>query len=253
MVLYPSAELRRSVQEFFRKVEKSGEDRMRALIVEDDPRISGLLDEGMTEEGYQTLVVGDGVSGLQAAMQGGFEVLVLDLMLPKLDGFEVARQLRRSGIQTPIIMLTARDADADVIRGLNLGADEYVTKPFSFDVLLAKVRAVLRRGPVTAPVFAKIADLEIDCGAYSVRRSGRPVSLTAREFRLLELLARSTPRVVPRHLIMEEIWGFNSEVSENNLEAFVSQLRAKIDAGSNRRLIRTVRGIGYCLREENDE
>ena len=223
---------------------------MRALIVEDDPRISRLLDQGMREEGYQTLVLADGVSGLDAAMSGEFEVVVLDLMLPRLDGFEVARQLRRSGNRTPIVILTARDSDADIIRGLDLGADEYLTKPFSFDVFLAKVRAVLRRGPVSAPIFATVSDLEIDCGAHRAARGGRQLSLTPREFRLLELLARNSPRVVPRQSIMEEIWGFDSEVSENNLEAFVSQLRAKVDAGSSKRLILTIRGIGYCLREE---
>jgi DNA-binding response OmpR family regulator len=226
---------------------------MRVLIVEDDHRISSLLDQGMREEGYQTLVVADGVSGLNAAMSGDFEVVVLDLMLPGLDGFEVARQLRRSGNHTPIVILTAREADSDVVRGLNLGADDYVTKPFSFDVFLARVRAVLRRGPVSAPIFATVSDLQVDCGIHCAIRAGRQLPLTAREFRLLELLVRNSPRVVPRQTIMEEIWGYDSEVSENNLEAFVSQLRAKVDAGSRQKLIRTIRGVGYCLREENEQ
>jgi DNA-binding response OmpR family regulator len=197
--------------------------------------------------------VADGVSGVDAAMSGDFEVVVLDLMLPRLDGFEVARQLRRAGNRTPVIMLTARESDADVVRGLDLGADDYVTKPFSFDVFLARVRAVLRRGPVSAPVFAKISDLQIDCGTHCATRAGRPLLLTPREFRLLELLVRNSPRVVPRQTIMEEIWGYDSEVSENNLEAFVSQLRAKVDAASKQKLIRTIRGVGYCLREEDGQ
>ena len=226
---------------------------MRVLIVEDDHRISSLIDQGMREEGYQTLVVADGVTGLNAAMSGDFEVVVLDLMLPRMDGFEVARQLRRSGNHTPVVILTACEADADVVRGLNLGADDYVTKPFSFDVFLARVRAVLRRGPVSAPVFATVSDLQVDCGTHCAIRAGRHLPLTAREFRLLELLVRSSPRVVLRQTIMEEIWGYDSEVSENNLEAFVSQLRAKVDAGSKQKLIRTIRGVGYCLREENEE
>jgi two-component system copper resistance phosphate regulon response regulator CusR len=225
---------------------------MRVLIVEDDPRIAGLLDQGMREEGFQTLVVSDGVSGLDAAMNGEFEVVVLDLMLPRLDGFEVARQLRKAGNNTPVIMLTARESDADIVRGLNLGADDYVTKPFSFDVLLARVRAVLRRGPVSAPIVATIADLEVDIEAHTATRAGRLLSLTPREFRLLELLVRNSPRVVPRHTIMEEIWGYDSDVSENNLEAFVSQLRSKVDAGNQRRLIWTVRGTGYCVRVETE-
>jgi two-component system response regulator MprA len=149
-------------------------------------------------------------------------------------------------------MLTARDSDSDAIRGLDLGADDYVTKPFSFDVFLARVRAVLRRGPVVAPVIASVGDLELDSGSHIASRSGRALPLTPREFRLLELLVRSSPRVVPRQTIMEEIWGFDSEVSENNLEAFVSQLRIKIDGGGAPKLIRTVRGIGYCVREERE-
>lgn len=225
---------------------------MRVLIVEDDPRISSLLDQGMREEGYQTLVVADGVAGLDAAMTGDFEVVVLDLMLPRLDGLEIARRLRRAGNRTPVIVLTARESDADVVKGLDVGADDYVTKPFSFDVFLARVRAVLRRGPVSAPIFATVADLQIDCGTHFATRAGRQLPLTPREFRLLELLVRTSPRVVPRQTIMEEIWGYDSEVSENNLEAFVSQLRSKVDVGHPQKLIRTVRGVGYCLREEHE-
>lgn len=225
---------------------------MRILIVEDDPRISNLLDQGMREEGYQVTVSAEGPVGLQMAKTCEFDVIVLDLMLPGLDGFEVARQLRKVGNRTPIIMLTARDSDLDAVRGLNLGADDYVTKPFSFDVFLARVRAVLRRGPISAPVIVSVGELELDSGAHVVSRSGRELPLTPREFRLLELLIRSSPRVVPRQTIMEEIWGFDSEVSENNLEAFVSQLRSKVDTGGAQRLIRTVRGIGYCVREERD-
>lgn len=225
---------------------------MRILIVEDDPRISSLLDQGMREEGYQVMVEADGPLGLETAKSCAFDVIVLDLMLPGLDGFDIARQLRKLGNRTPIIMLTARDSDVDAVRGLDLGADDYVTKPFSFDVFLARVRAVLRRGPVSVPVIVSVGDLELDSGDHVALRSGRPLPLTPREFRLLELLVRSSPRVVPRQTIMEEIWGFDSEVSENNLEAFVSQLRAKVDAGNVQKLIRTVRGIGYCLREERD-
>jgi len=224
---------------------------MRVLIVEDDPRISSLLDQGMREEGYQTLVVADGIAGLDAALTADPDVVVLDLMLPKLDGFQVAHRLRRAGKRTPIIILTARESDADIVRGLDLGADDYITKPFSFHVFLARVRAVLRRGPVSAPVFATVSDLSIDQGTHRATRAGRDLPLTPREFRLLELLVRNSPRVVQRQTIMEEIWGYDSEVSENNLEAFVSQLRAKVDAAGESRLIRTIRGVGYCLRPES--
>lgn len=224
---------------------------MQILVIEDDRRLSGLLEQGLGEEGYHVVPSFDGLSGLEAARSGMFQLVLLDLMLPGIDGLEVARQLRKAGNRTPIIMLTARDSDLDAVQGLDLGADDYVTKPFSFAVLLARVRAVLRRGPVSSPIIISVGDLEIDSGAHAASRAGRLLPLTPREFRLLELLARSSPRVVPRQTILEEVWGFNSEVSENNLEAFVSQLRAKVDAGAATKLIRTVRGIGYCIRIED--
>lgn len=226
---------------------------MRALIVEDDLRIAGLLSQGLKEEGFDTLHVADGFAGLDAALKNEFEVIVLDLMLPRLDGFEVARRLRHNGVRTPIVVLTARESDGDVVKGLNLGADDYVTKPFSFEVFLAHIRAVLRRGPITAPVYLRIGDLEIDCAGHVATRGGQGLPLTPREFKLLELLARSSPRVVPRQMIMEEIWGYSSEVTENNLEAFVSQLRGKVDRGDRSKLIRTIRGVGYSLKDGGSE
>lgn len=225
---------------------------MQVLVIEDDLRIATLVQQGMREEGYQVVVSGDGREGLELARSATYDLIILDLMLPRVDGFEVARQLRREGNRMPILMLTARDSEADTVQGLDLGADDYVTKPFSFSVFLARVRAILRRGPVSAPVIATVADLELQTGTHSASRGGKSLSLTPREFRLLELLVRCSPRVVPRQRIMEEIWGFDSEVTENNLEAFVSQLRAKVDGASERKLIRTVRGIGYCVREESE-
>lgn len=221
---------------------------MRVLIVEDDVRLASLLERGMQEEGCQTAVAGTGPHGLAAARSGEFQVIVLDVMLPGLDGFKVARELRRSGNPTPIVMLTAKDSESDTIDGLNLGADDYVTKPFSFDVLMARIRAVVRRGPVVSPIVASVGDLTIDGETHTATRGERCLSLTPREFRLLDLLVRSSPRVVPRQTILEHVWGFDSEVSENNLEAFVSQLRSKVDAEPGSKLIRTIRGVGYCVR-----
>jgi DNA-binding response OmpR family regulator len=177
-------------------------------------------------------------------------VIILDLMLPELDGYEVAKRLRREFNQTPILVLTARDSNQDIIRGLDLGADDYLTKPFALDVLMARVRAVSRRGPVPMPVIVRIGDLELDPLLHHASRAGQIISLTPLEFRLLEFLARSSPRVIPRNTILEEIWGYNSEVSPNNLEAFMHQLRTKVDRAPLPKLIHTVRGIGYCLREE---
>jgi len=223
---------------------------MRVLIVEDDVRIANFLKQGLEEEGYQVVTAQDGVSGLELAQAAPFGVIILDLMLPELDGYEVAKRLRREFNQTPILVLTARDSNQDIIRGLDLGADDYLTKPFALDVLMARVRAVSRRGPVPMPVIVRIGDLELDPLLHHASRAGQIISLTPLEFRLLEFLARSSPRVIPRNTILEEIWGYNTEVSPNNLEAFMHQLRTKIDRAPLPKLIHTIRGIGYCLREE---
>jgi DNA-binding response OmpR family regulator len=223
---------------------------MRVLIVEDDVRIATFLKLGLEEEGYQVVTAQDGVSGLELAQAAPYGVIILDLMLPELDGYEVAKRLRRDFNQTPILVLTARDSNQDIIRGLDLGADDYITKPFALDVFMARVRAVSRRGPVPMPIIVRIGDLELDPLLHQASRGGRMISLTPLEFRLLEFLARASPRVIPRQTILEEIWGYNTEVSPNNLEAFMHQLRTKIDHASMPKLIHTVRGIGYCLREE---
>jgi DNA-binding response OmpR family regulator len=226
---------------------------MQVLIIEDDLRIATLLQAGLDEEGYQVVTETDGGRGLNIASACPFDLIVLDLMLPTLDGFEVVRQLRHGGNRTPILMLTARDANRDIVQGLDLGADDYLTKPFSLEVFLARVRAVSRRGPIARTSVHRIDDLVIEPGERRVTRAGRPLPLTRREFSLLELLARSSPRVVTRHNILEEVWGYDSEVSTNNLEAFVSALRTKIDLTGAPKLIHTVRGVGYCLRKEVEE
>jgi DNA-binding response OmpR family regulator len=223
---------------------------MRLLVIEDDHRIANLLRQGLEEEGYQVVAAFDGQTGLELGQTGQFDMVILDLMLPRLDGYDVARNLRRAGNRTPILMLTARDSNQEVIRGLDLGADDYITKPFSLDVFLARVRAVSRRGPIPTPAILRIGDLEVDRAAHVVSRAGRIIALTPREFTLLELLTRSSPRVVTRQTILDSVWGYDSEVSPNNLEAFVSALRAKIDSAGGPKLIHTVRGVGYCLKEE---
>ena len=223
---------------------------MRVLIAEDDLRIANLLQCGLQEEGYQVTTETDGKRALGMASALSFDLLILDLMLPSLDGFEIARQLRLGGNRTPILILTARDATADIVRALDLGADDYLTKPFSLDVFLARVRAVSRRGPIPIPTVHRVEDLWVDPGLRQVSRAGLLIALTRREFSLLELLARSSPRVVTRQSILEEVWGCDSEVSPNNLEAFVSALRTKIDGPHATKLIQTIRGVGYCLRME---
>jgi DNA-binding response OmpR family regulator len=221
---------------------------LRVLLVEDDVRMLTLLEEGLVEENYQVHVARDGREGLTMARCTSFDVIILDLTLPLLDGLTVARRLREEGNQTPMLMLTARDSVSDVIKGLDTGADDYLTKPFSFEVLLARLRAVSRRGPIPRSVSLHIADLLLDTVTRQVTRGGQTIALTPREYSILELLFRNLGRPMSRDAILEAVWGFDAEVEANTVEAFVRLLRNKVDAPFERKLIQTVRGVGYCLR-----
>jgi two-component system OmpR family response regulator len=221
---------------------------MRILVVEDEQRMAELLERTLQEEGHQTIVARDGREGFDIARAYEFDAIVLDVMLPGMDGITLARQLREHGSRAPVLMLTARDSTADIVSGLDSGADDYLTKPFSIEVFLARVRAISRRGPVSRPACMQVADLRLDPATHRVTRGGEPISLTPREYRLLELLMRSAGRVVSRGTILESVWGFESDVNENTLEAFVRLLRLKVDA-SEPKLIHTVRGFGYMMRE----
>ena len=174
-------------------------------------------------------------------------MILLDVMLPGLNGFEVAKRLRAKSNQTPILMLTARDATSDVVEGLNLGVDDYLTKPFSFEVLLARVRALVRRGPIPMPVLLKAAGLTVNQGTRDVTRGGRKIALTRTEYSILEMLMRNIGRVVTRDALIEGVWGNDSEIESNTLDAFVRLLRAKVEEPGKQRLIRTIRGVGYSL------
>lgn len=221
---------------------------MRVLIVEDERRMAALLEQALTEEQIQVYVAHDGETGLAAAQASRFEVIILDVQLPKLNGFSVARKLRSHGNQTPIILLTARDTDRDIVEGLNIGADDYVTKPFAFEILLARIHAVSRRQQLPTAVCLQVADLILNTITREVTRQGRPLRLTKREHGLLELLMRNAGRPVSRDAILESVWGFRSDVEENTVEAFVKLLRQKMDAPFSTKLLHTVRGVGYCLR-----
>jgi DNA-binding response OmpR family regulator len=221
---------------------------MQILVVEDERRMADLLQRGLIEEGHNVVVARDGAAGLETARAAPFDVIVLDMMLPRIDGATVARRLREGRNQTPILMLTAKDSDADVIRGLDAGADDYLTKPFSFEILLARLRAVSRRGVIAQPVCLSLADVKLDPATRRVTRGAQAVNLTPREFSLLELLLRNSGRVVPRETILESVWGFDCDVNENTLEAFVRLLRLKVDTREPK-LIHTVRGVGYSMRE----
>ncbi|PYV07423.1 MAG: DNA-binding response regulator [Acidobacteria bacterium] len=221
---------------------------MRVLIVEDEKRMAGLLKKGLEEENHSVTLAHDGPAGLEMAELYEFDAIVLDIMLPGIDGFEVARRLRRNRNQTPILILTARDAVPDVVKGLDVGADDYLTKPFAFDELLARLRSVARRGSVPRPTLLQVADLTLDPAARQVRRGDQEIHLTPTEYRLLDFLIRRAGRVVSRSAIVEAVWGFNQEVEENTLDAFVRLLRSKVDLGFRQKLIHTVRGVGYTVR-----
>ncbi len=223
---------------------------MRILVVEDERTMAALLKSGLEEERHSVSVALDGPTGLEFAEGSEFDVIVLDVMLPGIDGFEVARRLRARKNHTPILMLTARDAVPDIARGLDLGVDDYLTKPFSFVELLARIRAVGRRGGGPRPVNLQVADLVLDPAANRVTRGGQELHLTVTEFRLLEFLMRRAGRVVSREAILAAVWGPLDSAGDNNLDVFVSLLRNKVDRGSARKLIHTVRGVGYSVREQ---
>ena len=221
---------------------------MHLLLVEDDSKMVNALKRGLEEENHRVTVARDGVSASEIAEFCNFDVVLLDVMLPGLDGFEVARRLRRHHVQTPILMLTAKDAVPDITRGLDVGADDYLTKPFVFAELLARIRALARRGPAHLPTVLKVGELTLDPSTREVRRGSREIKLTATEYRLLELLMRHPGRGVSRSAILTAVWGLGEEIEENTLDAFVSLLRSKINRKPERQLIHTIRGFGYCLR-----
>jgi DNA-binding response OmpR family regulator len=222
---------------------------MHVLVVEDEISMARLLRRTFEEEGHQVVVTGDGREGYEIARASKFDVIVLDIMVPGLSGGEVARKLREGRNQTPILMLTARDAPADVVAGLDAGADDYLTKPFSIDVLLARVRAVSRRGEIAQPVCLRVADIKLDPATRRVTRSGETLALTPREYRLLELLMRNPGRAVSRATILDTVWGLASDISENTVEVFMRHLRLKVDTREPK-LIQTVRGYGYMMAEQ---
>ncbi len=221
---------------------------MHLLIVEDDPKMASLLKRGLEEENHRATVANDGAAAVAFVESCNFDVIVLDVMLPKLDGFEVARRLRGKRIQTPILMLTARDAVPDITTGLDAGADDYLTKPFAFAELLARIRALARRGPANLGTLLQIGDLTLDPQTHEVRRGSREVKLTATEYRLLELLMRNAGRSISRSAILDTVWGLEDAIEENTLDAFVSLLRGKITKGAERQPIETIRGFGYRFR-----
>ena len=223
---------------------------MQILIVEDDQRLARQLKKGLEEQGHVVNLAFDGLYGLEAARQGHFDVVVLDVMLPDLDGFGVVKRLRRSGSTSPVLMLTARDSAEDIVAGLDAGADDYLTKPFALKILLARLRALARRKEVEPRTHLQVADLVLDPAEHSVKRGGSAISLTRTEFALLEALMRNSGRVLTRDWLREAVWGNEREVESNTLDVYVRLLRSKIEPVGSVKLIHTVRGVGYAMRED---
>ena len=221
---------------------------MRLLIIEDERRLADYLQAGLSEAGFVVDLAHDGVDGLHLAQTGEYDLVVLDVMLPKLDGWSVLAGLRRTH-QTPVLFLTARDDLDDRLRGLESGGDDYMVKPFAFAELVARIRTLLRRGPIREADVIRIADLEIDVPRRRVTRGGTRIDLTAREFTLLHLLARREGEVIARSVIASQVWDINFETDTNVVEVAIRRLRAKIDDPFEQKLVHTVRGMGYVLED----
>lgn len=222
---------------------------MRILVVEDEKALANNLKKGLSEEGYSADVAYDGEEGGFMAETEPYDLIILDIMLPKADGITVLRNLRKQKIKTPVLMLTARDTVPDKIKGLDTGADDYITKPFDFEELLARVRALLRRKGEVKTAIITIGDLEIDTAAHQVRRGGRDIPLSAREYALLEYLAYNKGKVVTRTNISEHIYEYDFDLDSNIIDVYINFLRNKVDKGFEKKLIHTVRGAGYILKE----
>lgn len=225
---------------------------MRVLLIEDEEGIADEIQEGLEEERFHVDVASDGLSGLERAAETEYAVILLDVMLPGISGWEVCQRLRARRILTPILMLTARDAPSDRVRGLEIGADDYLPKPFHFPELVARVRALQRRDKMHRVRVITIADLTIDTGAHRVFREGEELNLTEREYTLLEALASHEGRVLSREFIQERVWG-DDEALSSTVDAWVHLLRKKVDAGRSVKLIQTVHGVGYALRARAGE
>ena len=221
---------------------------MHILIVEDEKKVASFLERGLVAEHYTVDVAHDGDTGLARALEGRYDLVILDLMLPGRDGAAVLRELRARGQTLPVLLLTARATVSDKVRGLDLGADDYLTKPFEFAELLARVRALLRRGGAAPGPTLALADLTLDPATREVKRAGRRIELTAREYALLEFLLRNPGRVLSRALIAEHVWGVRFDTFTNVIDVYVNYLRRKIDTGFEPKLLHTVRGAGYVLK-----
>ena len=223
---------------------------MRILLIEDDVAIARSLKEGLEDEAYAVDVAHDGDEGYRTATADDYDAIILDIMLPSMNGYEVCQALRQDGKQTPILMLTARDAEHDIVKGLDTGADDYLAKPFSFEVLLARLRAILRRPNEKLGEILRVGDLTLDPSLKKVTRASQEISLTTKEYGVLEYLMRNTGKVLSKEQIIAHVWDFDADVLPNNVELFIMFLRRKVDKPFGKKLIHTVPGFGYKLEDK---
>ena len=221
---------------------------MRILIVEDEKKVAGFIKKGLEEETYAVDVAYDGEEGFHLAAMNQYDMIILDLMLPKMDGLEVLTRLRDKKVSTPILLLTAKDAVDDKVTGLNKGADDYLTKPFAFSELLARIRSLLRRGQVETQTELKVGDLVLDMVSHKVSRDGEEIELTGKEYSLLEYFMRNEGKVLTRTMIAEHVWDYNFDTFTNVIDVYVNHLRKKIDKKYPAKLLHTLRGVGYVMR-----
>ena len=226
---------------------------MRILIVEDEAGVAGFVEQGLTEAGYAVNVARDGSEGLEYALAYDYDVIVLDIMLPKMNGLDVLREIRAKRVKAPVLLLTARGGLDDRVRGLDVGADDYLVKPFAFPELLARIRALLRRPPLQTGNLLRMGDLEMDIVQHEVHRAGKRIELSPREFSLLEMLFRHPNQVLTRTQIIEHVWNFNFYSETNVVDVYIGYLRRKIESDSAVPLIHTVRGVGYRLSEDSHD
>ena len=222
---------------------------MRILVVEDDKKVAGFIKKGLEEETYAVDVAYDGEDGLHLVSEGQYDLIILDIMLPKIDGLEILSQLRDQGRDTPILLLTAKDAVDDRVTGLNKGADDYLTKPFAFSELLARVRVLLRRGKAEVKTTLQISDLTLDLVSHNVNRGGDEIELTGKEYSLLEYFMRNQEKVLTRTMIAEHVWDYNFDTFTNVIDVYINHLRKKIDKGRESKLLHTLRGVGYIMKK----
>src|SRR5215510_15011247 len=222
---------------------------MHVLVVEDEKKVASFIQRGLEAEHYSVDLAYDVEAGLTQLFDGDYDLLILDVMLPKRDGLSMLREVRKRGVQTPVLLLTARDTLADKVAGLDQGADDYLTKPFAFEELLARVRALLRRRAPTQPLILTLADLSLDPVTHQVTRAGKKIDLTAKEFSLLEFFLRNPGRILSRALIAQHVWGVDFDTFTNVIDVYVKYLRKKIDSDFEPKLIHTVRGAGYVMKE----